>query len=362
MNLSAAVPPSPDTQDGPPRELGLGLWGRLTGRSLSNLSSAPYAVRMRHARLSARLQRLDRRPFFTYWLCAVQTAVLMLVLSLNVADNHPSSSSLLTGMAPFGLGGLAHRTGLVFTEFLTLEQVGSATLAAAVAVVIVAASVAVTAVGTSVAVVILAASVAVVATAAFSAAAITVAATSTAIVDAFSQNVARIAAVSFSVTYYATFLLLLDCSPFKLGFPFVFQVDVFEPSNLWLGPSALGLVRAGAGFAPCMRPSSSALATALDSSRSRERRSGCCVRNDRSGCAQTAPEHCSPVLSEFREGTVCGLDPRHCASPASAPPFQWGEDITKWPLCKKRRDWGVGNHRTDSVGETSHMKCDVVAR
>ncbi len=355
MNLSAAVPPSPDIQDGPSRELGLGLWGRLTGRSLSNLSSAPYAVRMRHARLSARLQRLDRRPFFTYWLCAVQTAVLILVLSLNVADNHPSSSSLLTGMAPFGLGGLAHRTGLVFTEFLTLEQVGSATLAAAVAVVT-------AAVGTSVAVAIVAAAVAVVATAAFSAAATTVAATSTAIVAAFTHNFAWIAAVSFSVTYYATFLLLLDCSLFKLGYPLVIQVDVFEPSNLWLGPSALGLVRAGAGFAPCMRPSSSALDTALDSSRSRERRSGCCVRNDRSGCAQTAPEHCSPVLSEFREGTVCGLDPRHCASPASSPPFQWGEDITKWPLCKKRRDWGVGNHITDSIGATSHMKCDVVAR
>ncbi len=355
MDLSAAVPPSPDIQDGPPRELGLGLWGRLTGRSLSNLSSAPYAVRMRHARLSARLQRLDRRPFFTYWLCAVQTAVLILVLSLNVADNHPSSSSLLTGMAPFGLGGLAHRTGLVFTEFLTLEQVGSATLAAAVAVVT-------AAVGTSVAVAIVAAAVAVVATAAFSAATTTVAATSTAIVAAFTHNVAGISAVSVSVSFLCYFLLLLDCSPFKLGFPLAFQVDVFEPSNLWLGPSALGLVRAGAGFAPCMRPSSSALATALHSSRSRERRSGCCVRNDRSGCAQTAPEHCSPVLSEFREGTVCGLDPRHCASPASAPPFQWGEDITKWPLCKKRRDWGEGNHRTDSVGETSHMKCDVVAR
>ncbi len=213
MNLSAAVPPSPDTQDGPPRELGLGLWGRLTGRSLSNLSSAPYAVRMRHARLSARLQRLDRRPFFTYWLCAVQTAVLVLVLSLNVADNHPSSSSLLTGMAPFGLGGLAHRTGLVFTEFLTLEQVGSATLATAVVVVIAATSVAVAAVFTSVAVVIVAASVAVgtsvavvfvaasvafavVATAAFSAATTTVPATSTSTVifAAFTHNVAGISA------------------------------------------------------------------------------------------------------------------------------------------------------------------------
>ncbi len=354
MNLSAAVPPSPDIQDGPPRQLGLGLWGRLTGRSLSNLSSAPYAVRMRHARLSARLQRLDRRPFFTYWLCAVQTAVLILVLSLNVADNHPSSSSLLTGMAPFGLGGLAHRTGLVFTEFLTLEQVGSATVAATVAVAAVATSVAVAAVFTSVAVVIVAASVAVVAvgtsvTVVFVAASVAFAVVAT-------------AAFSVSVSFLCYFLLLHCCSPFKLRYPFVIQVDVFEPSNLWLGPSALGLVRAGAGFAPCMRPSSSALATALDSSRSRERRSGCCVRNDRSGCVQTAPEHCSPVLSEFREGTVCGLDPRHCASPASAPPFQWGEDITKWPLCKKRRDWGVGNHITDSIGATSHMKCDVVAR
>lgn len=32
-------------------------------------------------------------------------------------------------------------------------------------------------------------------------------------------------------------------------------------------------------------------------------------------------------------GTVCGQDPRFCNLPASKPPYEWPDDITKWPIC-----------------------------
>ncbi len=242
------VEDSPDA-----RVMGVGLWGELTGRELDP-SGAPYRVRLRHARIC---QRLDRRPFFTYWVCAVQTVALLLVLAANSgrrAEEGEITSTL--GLAPFGLGGLAHRSGLVLTEFLTLEQ-----------------------------------------------------------------------------------------------------VDVFEPASFWLGPGALGLVRAGAGFAPCMRPrSSSALSASLAEARAEERSTGCCVRNDGSGCAQTLRRACSRTLSTFTPGTVCGLDPAACGGLAA-----WEEDFTKWPTTC--RVGGGRRNRTEVlVGAPTHLQCDVVAR
>ncbi len=235
------------------RVMGMGLWGRVTGRELD--PDAPYAVRMKHARLC---QRLDRRPFFTYWVCAVQILSLLLVLVANGATDR-TPSSFLSGFAPFGVGSLAHRAGLVLTEFLTLEQ-----------------------------------------------------------------------------------------------------VDVLEPSNFWLGPDAAALIRAGAGFAPCMRPRSAAAETARAALRASERQSGCCVRNDGSGCAQTDRSSCSSTLSEFHSGTVCGLDPAYCRQPASVAPHAWGEDITRWPVCRVAA--GSGNRTRSVHGVPAHMNCDVIAR
>lgn len=33
-------------------------------------------------------------------------------------------------------------------------------------------------------------------------------------------------------------------------------------------------------------------------------------------------------------GSVCNQDPRECQKPASAGPFKWPDDITKWPVQK----------------------------
>ncbi len=101
------------------RVMGLGLWGRLTGRQVDT-EGAPYGVRVRHARIC---QSMDRRPFFTYWVCAVQTAILLLVLAAQSNVRMGGDVSSLLGLAPFGLGGMEQRSGFVLTEFLTLEQV-----------------------------------------------------------------------------------------------------------------------------------------------------------------------------------------------------------------------------------------------
>lgn len=76
--------------------------------------------------------------------------------------------------------------------------------------------------------------------------------------------------------------------------------------------------------------------------------SGCCVRNDHSGCLQTTREQCSPLLSTFYKwdeinkgpngrlhGPVCGQDPQFCNNPLSQAPHQWADDLRKWPICKE---------------------------
>lgn len=79
--------------------------------------------------------------------------------------------------------------------------------------------------------------------------------------------------------------------------------------------------------------------------------SGCCVRNDNSGCLQTTQEKCSKVLSTFYKwtryepgpdgrisGPVCGQDPRFCSLPASSAPHVWADNITMWPVCTANID------------------------
>lgn len=55
------------------------------------------------------------------------------------------------------------------------------------------------------------------------------------------------------------------------------------------------LIHLGAKFSPCMRQDQE-IHKLIQEKRARERESGCCVRNDRSGCLQTLQEECSVSL------------------------------------------------------------------
>lgn len=52
------------------------------------------------------------------------------------------------------------------------------------------------------------------------------------------------------------------------------------------------LIHLGAKFSPCMRQDEE-IYKLMQEKRAKERESGCCVRNDRSGCLQTLQEECS---------------------------------------------------------------------
>ena len=95
--------------------------------------------------------------------------------------------------------------------------------------------------------------------------------------------------------------------------------------------------------------------------------SGCCVRNDGSGCLQTTRNLCSPLLSSFHKwsgqnrgpgkrlhGPVCGQDPRYCVNPISKPPHIWPDDLRAWPICKTSDI----PHR----GSPSYMTCKIIAK
>ena len=77
------------------------------------------------------------------------------------------------------------------------------------------------------------------------------------------------------------------------------QVAFHEPSNFWIGPRAADLIHLGAKFAPCMRHDPGIMRS-VELARIQENElSGCCVRNDHSGCMQTTSQQCSPFLSTF---------------------------------------------------------------
>jgi hypothetical protein len=52
-------------------------------------------------------------------------------------------------------------------------------------------------------------------------------------------------------------------------------------------------------------------------------------------------------------GPVCGQDPRYCEQPASTGSYEWPDDITKWPVCRKK---GIERSHED------HMECEVIGR
>ncbi|XP_044006424.1 inactive rhomboid protein 1 isoform X3 [Aphidius gifuensis] len=164
------------------------------------------------------------------------------------------------------------------------------------------------------------------------------------------------------------------------------QVDYQEPANFWIGPRAADLIHLGAKFGPCMRRDTKILKE-IDVWRERERDTACCIRNDDSGCVQSSKADCSNTISTWKKwgpgdngpggrisGSVCGLDPKFCDAPASVAPYEWPDDITKWPICRKinpfserfrsnfeqqggNDDYPVGRYK-DKMAE--HMVCEVI--
>ncbi|XP_068251140.1 inactive rhomboid protein 1-like isoform X2 [Palaemon carinicauda] len=152
-------------------------------------------------------------------------------------------------------------------------------------------------------------------------------------------------------------------------------VNYWEPSNFWIGPRAADLIHLGAKFAPCMRKDEK-IYRHVEEQRRAERETGCCIRNDDSGCVQSSKGECSPLVqgdmdstrlsvwkkwSELAKGpdgrlsgSVCGQDPDFCKEPASVPPHEWPDDITRWPICRKRIA------AVKKVNTAEHMACEVI--
>lgn len=146
------------------------------------------------------------------------------------------------------------------------------------------------------------------------------------------------------------------------------RVHYTEPDNLWIGPRQADLIHLGARYSPCMRRDSN-VEYAIAEDRLKESQTACCVRNDGSGCVQSQESLCSRTLSTWLKwgvrnstgpggrtsGSVCGQDPRYCKNPFSLPPFEWPDDISKWPICKESLQKSQGD-------EDKHMKCDIFGR
>ncbi|XP_045595914.1 inactive rhomboid protein 1 isoform X1 [Procambarus clarkii] len=159
-------------------------------------------------------------------------------------------------------------------------------------------------------------------------------------------------------------------------------VDYWEPSNFWIGPRAADLIHLGAKFAPCMRKDEK-IFRHVEEQRRAERETGCCIRNDDSGCVQSSRRECSiarhyfdplgqgdmestrlSVWKKWSElakgpdgrlsGSVCGQDPNYCKEPASVPPHEWPDDITRWPICRKRIA------AVKKIHAAEHMACEVI--
>ncbi|KAH1015690.1 hypothetical protein HUJ04_007035, partial [Dendroctonus ponderosae] len=156
------------------------------------------------------------------------------------------------------------------------------------------------------------------------------------------------------------------------------QVDYLEPANFWIGPRAADLIHLGAKFAPCMRVDDK-ISQQIEKTRKKEKETACCIRNDDSGCVQSSQADCSKAISTWIKwtsvatgpggrisGSVCGLDPKYCDAPASVHPFEWPDDITKWPICRKTNTQisnAVANRRDKSAPRdklAEHMVCEVI--
>uniref|UniRef100_A0A0A9W1Q1 Inactive rhomboid protein 1 n=2 Tax=Lygus hesperus TaxID=30085 RepID=A0A0A9W1Q1_LYGHE len=150
------------------------------------------------------------------------------------------------------------------------------------------------------------------------------------------------------------------------------QVDFTEPANFWLGPRAADLIHLGAKFAPCMRRDVKIMKE-IEKGREKERETACCIRNDDSGCVQSSKNDCSDTISTWKKwghadsgpggrisGSVCGLDPKYCEAPASVAPYEWPDDITKWPICRKTSTSSSLQRKSTKHTAAEHMACEVI--
>lgn len=152
------------------------------------------------------------------------------------------------------------------------------------------------------------------------------------------------------------------------------QVDFREPANFWFGPRAADLIHLGAKFSPCMRVDNKIMQQ-IEKTRAKERETACCIRNDDSGCVQSSQADCSKTISTWKKwsagesgpggrisGSVCGLDPKFCDAPASVHPYEWPDDITKWPICRKTNTQSSIQKRGPGTRDrlAEHMVCEVI--
>ncbi|XP_031628527.1 inactive rhomboid protein 1 isoform X2 [Contarinia nasturtii] len=155
------------------------------------------------------------------------------------------------------------------------------------------------------------------------------------------------------------------------------QVQHQEPRNIWIGPRGDDLVHLGAKFSACMRKDLKIM-DVMAKTRRQERETACCIRNDDSGCVQSSQADCSvrglyptKSISTWKKwspgesgpggrisGSVCGLDPKYCDAPASIAPYEWPDDITKWPICRKTNSFSQRFRYKDHTAE--HMVCEVI--
>ncbi|XP_039629886.1 inactive rhomboid protein 1 isoform X2 [Polypterus senegalus] len=148
------------------------------------------------------------------------------------------------------------------------------------------------------------------------------------------------------------------------------NVKYVQQENFWIGPSSEALIHLGAKFSPCMRQDQQ-VHRLIQQKKEMEKKSACCVRNDRSGCVQTSEKECSATLAVWvrwpdhpstpplssnprQSGSVCHQDPRFCDEPASVSPHEWPDDITQWPICTRN---SAGNHTN-----LPHMDCVITGR
>ena len=159
---------------------------------------------------------------------------------------------------------------------------------------------------------------------------------------------------------------------------YIEEVDFNEPASFWFGPRAADLIHLGAKFSPCMRSDERILEeVALQATKESE--TGCCIRNDHSGCVQLRKEECSTLLSTFHKwspstpgpdrrtsGPVCGQDPQYCLAPKSSYSATWVDDISMWPVCQLSSSPASNYYGLARVQRASpaprHMTCELVAR
>ncbi|KAJ3614251.1 hypothetical protein NHX12_017825 [Muraenolepis orangiensis] len=133
------------------------------------------------------------------------------------------------------------------------------------------------------------------------------------------------------------------------------SVKYIQQENFWIGPGSDDLIHLGAKFAPCIRQDQQ-IVKLIQRAKAQERKSGCCVQNDNSGCIQTQRTACSETLATFvkwknedvdivrSSGSVCHQDPRVCEEPASGQPH----------VCTFPEKWNQTGYR--------HMDCTIIGR